>query len=178
MGYNIYIGKKIFDEKFFNKNLKEYINDGYSQDDAKERAYIFSLSVKDEYLENAPAFGEPTDYTNSRLPGYQTWHNFVNASGIFNLFYGKHGAFKNHPGEFLITYEWLEQLNKKYKRFKMQYKGCISSFEDNAVNSDKKIYVEDGYMTVNHVLCRFEWLVFWCNYAFNNYGNDAIIYNS
>jgi len=52
-----------------------------------EDEYI-RLSARGESHPDAPAFGEPTDGTNSRWPSYTTWADFTREAGLEELFYG------------------------------------------------------------------------------------------
>jgi hypothetical protein len=47
-----------------------------------------TIIAQSRYNDRAPAFGEPTDYTNSRWPSYSGWGNFCRALGLMDLFFG------------------------------------------------------------------------------------------
>ena len=42
----------------------------------------YIVSVEDVEHPNAPAFGEPTDYTNARWPSYTAWSRFILEAGL------------------------------------------------------------------------------------------------
>lgn len=46
--------------------------------------------------DDAPAFDEPTDYTNARWPSYTAWWGFVRECGLDALF--KNELLAEHPG--------------------------------------------------------------------------------
>ena len=63
MGYNLAIGEAEVD---------------WSEDMVR----IDAVTVK---LDEAPAFGEPTDHTNTRWPSYTSWSNFCKAMDITDI---------------------------------------------------------------------------------------------
>lgn len=88
MGYNITIGNAIVETD------KDY----FPELDARWR-------VKGEHHDNAPAFGEPTDYTNARWPSYSGWADFVDSTGLREWHNEK---FERHPGCVGLTKEDVE----------------------------------------------------------------------
>lgn len=55
----------------------------------------------------APAFGEPTDYTNERWPSYTAWWGFVRACGLDAMFTS---LLDPHPGINALTPDHLRAL--------------------------------------------------------------------
>lgn len=147
MGYNLYIG-----------NGKTINEDG-----------VVSIEVEEKRLENAPAFGEPTDYTNQRWPSYSGWRICCKELGIEDIVYGEpdgYFLFDNRVFKSLIArhphvtpleeghYEALKERIEKYK----------------SKNPNKKVGYgqnEDGN------LVRAEWMLFWIRWALDNCENPV-----
>ncbi len=180
MGYNLTIGKIEQNSKLYNEFLIDFLNDGKSRVESESLAARYSMCVKDEYLDYAPAFGEESDYTNQREPSYRAWSMVCEVADLNDLFFGNNGALKKHPGIFQITKIWLDTLNEKIELFKQKYPMCVASYEETSLGYTIKVCSKsslDGDVSVNEILCRIEWLDFWCNYAFENYREDAYIQN-
>ena len=142
MGYTLGIGEKY-----------KYKEDG-----------DFFYNTKEVRLDNAPAFGEPTDYTNRRWPSYTAWSDFARFFDMNDWFYNKKsGVLKNHPGYVPVTEGMVRYINEKYESVKRRYPNIKASY-----GTDKD---EDKYF------CRLEWLKFWLNWAYENC-EDPIFYNS
>jgi len=187
MGYTLRIGKKSIDNDYKKVLFKEYLDDGYELEYAEKQSILFATCVKLENHENAPAFGEPTDYENARWPSYSAWAVFCEITEINFLFYENINGVNNfkggHPGYFYITKEWLSDLNHFIKRFRNKYPNCIASYSTDIDSYDTKISYQKyskktEQMPVNFMLCRLEWLEYWCNYAVEKYGEEAIFTNS
>jgi hypothetical protein len=73
MGYDITIGELHVDRY---------------PDEALEGSGLF-FSAKSERHDSAPAFGEPTDFTNSRWPSYSAWSNFADYVGLTDLLFNE-----------------------------------------------------------------------------------------
>jgi hypothetical protein len=126
--------------------------------------------------DNAPAFGEPTDYENQRWPSYSSWAETMKALDLidvmFNQANGGDGCFEHngeeryplieqHPGAAPITIEHLEKVKKKVAAYKAKHPTHIAKYlPDGADGWDASIY--DG------VLCRAEWLIYWMEWALAN----------
>lgn len=123
------------------------------------------IEAKGEKLDNAPAFGEPTDYTNSRWPSYTAWHNFCEFTGLEKLFYDEeYGLISTHPGSVPLTSTHKEAVDMAYLKFKKDYPNAVAEFKEN--NPVK-----------NAFLCRLEWLKFWVDWSLANC-EKPIFYNS
>lgn len=181
MGYIITIGKFQINQDKYNEELNTLLEEeNHSIEYCKALAELLSVEVPEEKDLEAPAFDEVSDFQNYRLPSYSAWAIFSNLAGLDKLFFEDNGAFKNHPGVFKITSEWLDKLNKTIKSFKQKYPNNVASYEEDAQNADKKLYCDyntERYMPINHILCRCEWIYYWCNYAFAKYGDKAVITN-
>jgi len=180
MGYNLTIGKKI-ENPNLNDILEDMIDDEYSREEALFSLESIKYIAKDNDSKNAPAFGEPTDYTNQRWPSYTSWYVFCKSVDIYNIFYTESGHLKgDHPGYFEITKEISDELESKYKRFQMQYKKAKSTFDKSHPNHDKLIYIsgERNQMDQNGALARFEWLMYWVRDGVSKFPNELIISNT
>lgn len=129
-----------------------------------------TVDAKQERHENAPAFGEPTDYTNSRWPSYSSWADFCTELGITDLMFsvrnggagelevnGKYlpPLIAQHPGHTPIQPEHLEFLRGKICEYKALNPDHLAQFSEDDPNSD-------GH------LCRAEWLDYWMTWALEN----------
>lgn len=65
----------------------------------------YIVSVEDVEHPNAPAFGEPTDYTNARWPSYTAWSRFILEAGL-----DLHLIGEDHPGNRVITEELYQTV--------------------------------------------------------------------
>ena len=86
--------------------------------DAKTQAW--EIDVETVRLDNAPADGSPTDYTNERWPSYGGWDEFVKATGLQEFFgRNENTLLPSHPGTALITEyhgRGIEQALHEYKK--------------------------------------------------------------
>ena len=145
MGYSLIIGERL-------KVSETEFDEDYT--------YITAEDVK---LDNAPAFGEPTDYTNERWPSYSAWHDFCKVSGLFDLFYEENGHLRGgHPGLFTIDNEFKDKVDWAHKRLKMQYK----TIEESADIFDTEI---------GAAYARVQWLKFWTDWALENCKNPVFV---
>lgn len=148
MGYNLYIGEAVLN---------------YDNDSDYPSVYI---DVKLEQHDNAPAFGEPSDYTNSRYPSYTVWSDFCKFVGLYDLFYDEdYGLCRPHPGETPLTTKHKEAIDKAYSDFKNKYPNSVATYgekQENWYDSDENNPEENGY------LCRLEWLKYWIDWALEN----------
>jgi len=175
MGYTLVIGEKYIDQN----RVKDYIEEDFEE----EEAILRSVDAKLEKNDNAPSFGEPTDYENQRWPSYNSWYACISLSGLEDLFYFQKNLKGGHPGFFTITENWLGKLNTKIKEFKNKYPNCQATYDEkhpcNHITLPyKRTYGQIEDYPINSILCRLEWLSFWCNYAFEKYGKKAIFKNS
>jgi hypothetical protein len=105
--------------------------------------------------DDAPAFGEPTDYTNSRWPSYGVWADFMRATGLYDVFFYDSGhLIGGHPGVRLIT----PDLALKVSHALVEYRQANPSAEP--ILRD----VDDA----SAWLCRLIWLDYWIAWAIKN----------
>ncbi len=104
---------------------------------------------------NSPAFGEPTDNTNSRWPSYTAWWDFCEFVGLRDKMFDEtdniHGG---HPGYFLITEDFKNAVDFAHKRHMMRYKDAIAEYDTDRPQ--------------DYHLCRLVWLKYWTDWAFEN----------
>lgn len=149
MGYKLTIGE-----------LKTSIN----EDGLYSSIYNYAEDMK---LDNAPAFNEPTDYTNSRLPSYTSWSNFCEFTELYDLFYNSHyGILRDHSGCVPLTKEHKKIIDKAYENF---YKKCIPGFS--------KDDCDTNWPPEREHAARLEWLKFWVDWALENC-KQPVFYNS
>lgn len=132
MGYNITIGEACFDK-----------NPEYATDDGG--VLTTANGVRHD---NAPAFGEPTDYTNERWPSYTAWADFMEKAGLsgVNLMAG------GHPGLQLVTKEVRDAVHEALTLFKARNPGIDPGYEDGQ----------------SPTLARLVWLDYWLTWALEN----------
>lgn len=148
MGYTLRIGE-----------LKTVVNDG----DGLESTISNTCDLV--HLDNAPAFGEPTDYENQRWPSYSSWSDAMQICGLYEFMFDRHeGLLRNHPGCFPLVKEHKEVLDKAYKDFYLKHPNSKANFEDENNN-------------INGAAVRLEWLKFWFDWAFENC-KVPVFYNS
>lgn len=135
MGYNIHIGNAVLDKV---PTAAEVIQ-GWDGE------LICRFHVEGVRLDNAPADGSPTDYTNSRWPSHTGWANFCDDLGLRDLFLSEnYGIMRRHPGCFVLTPEHL----------------AIIKAAEPAVGHEQR--------------GRWEWLAFWVEWALINCETPAI----
>lgn len=149
MGYTIRIGEAIFtkDEKY---------------------AYI-SINAKKEKHEQAPAFGEPTDFMNERWPSYTTWSEFLKGVGLHELFTDEDvGLMRKHPGQALLTKKHQIKIRNALEEHRK--KGTSPGFSE-TLFGEKIAGAEDA----DPLLARLIWLDYWVTWAVENCENPVLI---
>jgi hypothetical protein len=116
---------------------------------------------------NAPAFGEPTDYTNERWPSYTAWADSIRFVGLEEFMYNKEtGLIRNHPGCVPLVQEHKAIIDKAYKDFYEKYPNCKPGYPPAAHPfSDVK---HDDWPKENSYAARLEWLKYWVDWALEN----------
>lgn len=148
MGYTITIGEL---------EVEKNPEDGLDSD-------CISFGAKGQNLDDAPAFGEPTDYTNSRWPSYTSWSGALEDAGMYDLFFCEGHLIGGHPGIRLITKELVEavaerkaEFERRHPNVKATYGNVSGPFESDADNPGE-----------NGVYCRIVWLDYWLKWAYEN----------
>jgi hypothetical protein len=146
------------------------------------------IIIRDEEFSYAPAFGEPTDYTNARWPSYTGWGNFCRNIGIegimFNTRNGGSDIFElpdgsfvgclmpEHPGVARITQKHFDYIKAKVDTYKALHPTHRAEFPQESIGDS---FSPDPECDGN--LCRAEWLLFWMEWAILNCENPTF-YNS
>lgn len=104
-----------------------------------------SFDVKPEVDDGSPAFGDPTDYTNSRWPSYSAWSETMQDVGLYSTFFLDGHLIGGHPGVRLVTPELVAVVAEALRSYK-------------AKNPNAK--PEYG-TTEGASLCRLIWLDYW-----------------
>lgn len=151
MGYSITIGNAV--------------PEGLDPDD--DRLEI-SYTVEGAKHDNAPAYGEPTDFTNERWPSYTVWSDFAKEVGLYDFFFDKsEGLMRSHPGCFRLSEIHLKAVQFAIEKRKMQTKGKPAGFLDYSSGCE----VDNGN---DPQLARLTWLEYWINWALKNCAMPAI----
>ena len=166
MGYSLTIGNAVLD---------------YDEDQVRVGAEIVRL-------DNAPAFGEPTDFESQRWPSYSSWAEFCRELGITDAMFGTRDKGKGeleyngkyvspllecHPGATPITVTHVEFIEERLREYKEKHPTHIAQYaplkpgvEDKGFFQPEEDYVDDPIY--DGTLCRGEWLVFWLRWAIEN----------
>lgn len=119
---------------------------------------LVTIEVKEVKLEDAPAFDEPTDFTNSRWPSYSGWSDFCTFVGLYDMFFDKEkGLISEHPGVFPVLPLHKEKIDKAMLQFKRKYPNAIAGYSD-----------KPGWPEANSYLVRLEWLKYWIDWSLIN----------
>lgn len=147
------------------------------------------ITARGEKHDDAPAYGEPTDYTNGRWPGYCGWANFAKATGLEGVFFGTAESkweflvaesvwvpviLAHHPGAVPVTSDLRNYINAKYAEYVAAHPDHRAEYPPAKPGAKpvfgtfyrEEDYVEDPRYDAN--LCRFEWLRYWINWAVDN----------
>ena len=163
MGYDIYIGNTTMEE--VEQEDDEMITTPYFRC-IKGNTIYYRPVVRELSVADAPSFvgDEYTGKGNSRRPGYSSWHNFCEATGLLDLFFHKKtGLMREHPGHASLSSEHLQQIQQAHDAFVRKYPHAHPSYrEDDPVE--------------NYHLIRLLWLEWWIRYAIEQC-EHAAIYN-
>jgi hypothetical protein len=138
--------------------------------------------------DDAPAFGDPTDYQSQRCPSYTCWFESMEQLGLvdvmFNRRNGGTGHFtrgerayspllEGHPGAMPITRAHAEEVEERLGAYKARHPDHVAQYpplKPGAVPivAGSDWYAEDQYVDdprFDSALCRGEWLAFWLRWA-------------
>jgi hypothetical protein len=149
MGYSITIG-----ELEVEKN----------PDDGLDCPCLF-LDAKGESHEGAPAFGEPTDQSNSRWPSYSTWSDCLRDAGLHDVFFCDGHLVGGHPGVRLVTNELRDIVRAKKAEFEAKYPNVEATYGD---KPEGPFGVDESNPKENSTYCRIVWLDYWIDWALKN----------
>jgi hypothetical protein len=139
--------------------------------------------------DDAPAYGEPTDYKNQRLPSYTAWHKSMKSLGLLHIMFdSKNGGsdeteingntryplMSEYSRAAPITIEHVEEVERRLAAYKAKHPDHIAQYaplkegiEKNDINwYNPDDYVDDPRYDPN--LCRGEWLAYWLRWAVEN----------
>lgn len=104
---------------------------------------------------DAPAYGEPTDYMNSRWPSYSVWSDFMKAVGLYSVFFTERGhLIGDNPGVRLVTKDLADRVGEALADFKLENPLAKPVMDEGDINS--------GW------LCRLIWLDYWLRWSLEN----------
>lgn len=101
--------------------------------------------------EDAPAFGEPTDHSNSRWPSYSAWADTMRDVGLYEHFFYGGTLLGGHPGVRLVTPALVSVVSTALDTYR------YSHDESPAFGTN-----------VGANLCRLIWLDYWMRWAISN----------
>lgn len=130
------------------------------------------LWAEDSSSQEAPAYGEPTDHSNSRWPSYSSWHNAMSFVGLHDFMYNEDtGLLRKHPGCVPLVKEHKEIVDAAHKAFYEKYPNCKAGYSPNATDfqEDPNWPEENGYAV------RLEWLKFWIDWALENCARPVFV---
>ena len=169
MGYHLAIGESVVD---------------WSED-------MVRIDVDAVKIDDAPAFGEPTDHTNTRWPSYTSWANFCREMDIQDVVLNRRnggedeielpdGSFvgclmPSHPGVAPVTAKHVEYIEQKVNEYKAKHPEHRAQFPkpkpDAKPIGGTGVFMEEDYdpdPRNDGNLCRAEWLLFWLKWAVEN----------
>jgi hypothetical protein len=114
-----------------------------------------------ERRDNAPAFGEPTDYSNQRWPSYTSWSNAMSALGLMDVMFDeRNGGCSDF--EFKWNDKWLIPLLATHP-------GATPITKEHVAYVEEKLaaYSEESYDG--------EWLLYWLRWAVENCENPVFV---
>ena len=137
--------------------------------------------------DDAPAFGDPTDFESERWPSYSAWFNAMETLGLVDVMFnernkgagefewnGKHRMplIPCHPGVCGITPEHVQYVQSKLDEYKKKHPDHRAEYPPPKPGAKpifgtsvyrKSDYVDDP--TYDDALCRGEWLIYWLRWA-------------
>jgi hypothetical protein len=127
--------------------------------------------------EKAPAFGEPTDHSNSRWPSYTSWYDAMRFVGLHDMMFNKEtGLIRSHPDCVPLVKEHKEIIDKAYKEFYEKYPNCKAGYSPK-INEKEGVYEDAEWPSENNYATRLEWLKYWVDWALENC-QYPVFYNS
>lgn len=125
---------------------------------------------------NAPAYGEPTDFTNSRWPSYTSWRDAMRFVGLEELMFNKGtGLIRNHPDCIPLVKEHKKIIDEAYNKFYKKYPNCKAGYSPK-INENEGVYEDENWPIENNYATRLEWLKYWVDWALENC-SKPVFYN-
>lgn len=145
---------------------------------------------------DAPAFGEVTDYENQRWPSYTAWGEAMRALGLKEvMFHDRHAEeygfewegnyygplIQSHPGAAPITQGHVDCVRAKIDAYKLLHPGHFAAFPPPREGAKPlapgfyrdEDYVDDPRYDTN--LVRGEWLLYWLEWAVKNCAQPVFV---
>jgi hypothetical protein len=126
------------------------------------------ITAKGEEHKDAPAFGEPTDHSNSRWPSYSSWAESMRFVGLYNLMFNEEtGLIRNRPGNVYLTQEHKKIVDRAYASFYRKYPNCKAGYSPK-INIKEGIFQDPEWPKENVYATRIEWLKYWVDWSLEN----------
>lgn len=145
----------------YNFTLGEFVPPAYPGD----LGYAEDVSLPD-----APAFGEPTDYSNQRWPSYSAWAEFAREAGLQHLFDARHERrgvpllLAQHPGVAVIEPVHLAEIDAALSAYQLRHPGKIAGFPEEELPNGECVAKPQAEQ-YSPTLARLTWLHFWAHWA-------------
>lgn len=101
--------------------------------------------------DEAPAFGEPTDHSNSRWTSYTAWADTMRDVGLYEHMFYDGTLLGGHPGVRLVTPELMNVVSSALTGYR-----------------EKNPLVPEFGTDTGANLCRLIWLEYWMRWALDN----------
>jgi hypothetical protein len=138
---------------------------------------FISNDVEGQSIDGAPAYGEPTDGTNSRWPSYTSWHESMRFVGLHEFMFNKeNGLLREHPGCVPLVEEHKKIIDDAYAEFYKKYPNCKPGYSDK-LDFQNGVYEDDNWPEENAYATRLEWLKYWVDWALDNC-EQPVFYNT
>lgn len=139
--------------------------------------------------DDAPAYGDPTDYESQRWPSYSAWFNAMEQLDMIDIMFNERNKGKGyferdgvmrspliecHPGQTPITKEHVEEAEARLAAYKAKYPDHRPEYpppKPGAKPIVGTVYRDEDYdddPRYDSALCRGEWLVYWLRWAVEN----------
>lgn len=94
--------------------------------------------------DDAPAFGDPTDHTNSRWPSYSVWSDFAKMVGLYDVLFCDGTLLGGHPGVRLVTPALSAAVAEALSKFQAAHPGMKPEYDvtDEASNLASLIWLD------------------------------------
>lgn len=148
----------------------------YENDEDEPRIDLKAMPARHD---DAPAFGEPTDYENQRWPSYTAWAEFARDFGLYELFFGQSvgsrdivrddALLRQHPGCVPLTERHRREINAALEAWKRRYPDATPTFGRPPPEGAHPLMWEDpDNPEENGKMTRIVWLAYWVNWALDN----------
>lgn len=152
---------------------------------------LVRIGAEEVFRDDAPAHGEPTDYTNSRWPSYSNWANAMRTLDLMDVMFnernGGAGEFERdgttyyplmptHPGEQPVTQAHVDEVAERLEAYKDKHPDHIAQYpplkpDAKPMVEGSSFYDDDQYVDdakYDAALVRGEWLLYWLKWAVEN----------